>query len=366
MTAIRELLARLTRNPWQLAAAVLVITAAWVGSGVLFPHRREPERAAPAATAQSLPEVVVSDLRAEPVTRTITLFGRTEPARTVELKAETTGRVVSVGAARGTRVGANAVIVQLDDADRLARLTQARATLRQREVEFEGQTKLKPSGYISEAKLAESQAQLETARAELRRAELDIARMTVRAPFAGALQERFVEQGDYVSPGIKVASFVDERTLIVAASVAENQIGALRRGLSGEARLATGERVKGTLRYVAPVAEGKTRTFAIELELPNPGGTLHAGVTAQVDVPVGTVRAHRLPPSLLTLDDSGAVGVKIADAAGKALFVPVQVARADTEGTWVTGLPDPAPVITGGQGYVKAGQPIRITRLAGR
>lgn len=363
---IKEKLDALAEKPWRIAALVFLVTAIWVGSGVLMPRQREVDRPAPTAAAATTPEVVVTQLPAEEVTRTITLFGRTTPARTVELKAETTGRVVAVGAARGTRIAAGALILRLDDADRLARLTQARATLRQRELEFEGQTKLKPSGYISDAKLAESQAQLETARAELRRAELDIARMTVRAPFTGALQDRFVEEGDYVSPGTRVASFVDEQTLVVAASVAENQVAALRRGLAGEARLATGERVRGTLRYVAPVAEGKTRTFGVELEIPNPSGSLRAGVTAEVDVPVGKVRAHRLAPSLLTLDDGGAVGVKIVDATGRARFVPAQVVRADAAGTWVTGLPDPAPVITGGQGYVKAGDAVRVQRLAAR
>lgn len=366
MNDLREKLEGFSRNPWRIAAAVLVLTALWVGSGVLFPHRREADTPAPAARASGAPEVVVTDIPAEEVTRTVKLFGRTQPARMVEIKAETTGRVVSVGVPRGTRVGSGAVIVQLDDADRLARLTQTRATLNQREIEFEGQTKLKPSGYISDAKLAESRAMLELARAELRRAELDIARMTIRAPFDGALQDRFVEQGDYVSPGMRVAQFVDERSLVVAASVSENQIGALRRGLSGETRLATGERVRGNLRYVAPVSEEKTRTFGVELEIPNPAGTLRAGVTAEVDIPVGTVRAHRLPSSLLTLADDGTVGVKIVDAAGYARFVPTQVARADAEGTWVTGLPDPAPVITGGQGYVKSGQLVRVQRTASR
>lgn len=366
MNDLQAKFSQFVRQPWRVAVAVLLLTALWVASGALFPSSREVDRPAPTVRGGAAPEVVVSEISAEEVSRTVTLFGRTEPARSVELKAETTGRVVSVGVPRGSRVGAGAVILQLDDADRLARLTQARATLRQRELEFEGQTKLRPSGYISDAKLAESQAMLEMARAELRRAELDIARMTVRAPFAGALQDRFVEQGDYVSPGTKVANFVDERSLVVAASVAEKDIGALRRGLAGEARLATGERVRGILRYVAPVSEGKTRTFAVELEIPNAAGALRAGVTAEVDVPVGKVRAHRLPSSLLTLAEDGTVGVKIVDKTGRAHFMPTQVARADAGGTWVTGLPDPAPVITGGQGYVKSGQVVRAQRIAAR
>jgi multidrug efflux system membrane fusion protein len=351
-------LQRLTHEPWRIAAGVLVLTALWVGSGLLFPKARVRDQAAPAAVAQPAPEVQVERLSAQPVLRTVTLSGRTAPARTVELKAETTGRVVATGAARGARIDAGTLIVRLDDSDRSARLAQTRATLRQRELEYAGQSKLRPQGYISDAKLAESAAQLESARADLRRAEIDIARMTVRAPFPGALQDRVVEAGDYVSPGTKLATFVDERTLVVAASVAENQVVALRRGLKGKARLATGQEVTGVVRYVAPVADQKTRTFGVELEFANPQGTLPAGVSAEIDIPIGTVQAHHVATSLLTLDESGIVGVKLLDAAGRAQFVPAQVALATTDGAWVTGLPDPAPVITQGQGFVKSGQAV--------
>ena len=242
--------------------------------------------------------------------------------------------------------------------DRLARLAQAKAVVRQREIEYEGQMKLKPQGYISDAKLAESSAQLEAARAELTRAEIDVARMQIRAPFAGALQERSVEVGDYVSPGTTVATFVDERRLVVAGSVAEAQAAGVRRGLSGTAKLATGRVVNGRLRYVAPVADSATRTFAIELEIENPKGELPAGVTADIELPVGEVLAHRLSPALLTLDDNGIVGVKILGQDQRVDFRPATVVRSTSDGVWISGLPDPANVIVGGQGFVRAGDPV--------
>lgn len=352
---------KIRHRPWLVALAVLALTALWVLSGLLFPKPRKVETAAPAERAEIIPEVQVMSLTAEPVTRSVTLFGRTEPARVVELRAETAGRVVAIGAARGAQVGAGAVLLQLEDGDRSARLAQARATLRQRELEYDGQLKLKPQGYISDAKLAESAALLETARTELRRAQLDSARATLRAPFAGALQDRVVEVGDYVSPGTVVATFVENRRLVVAASLSESQITGVKPGLEGKAVLGTGQSAQGRVRYVAPVADAKTRTFAVELEIANPRGELPAGVTAEISLPTGTVQAHRISPSLLSLDDSGAVGVKLLGANGRVRLQPAAVARSSPDGVWVTGLPNPAPVITGGQGYVRDGQLVRTT-----
>ncbi|MCS6948332.1 MAG: efflux RND transporter periplasmic adaptor subunit [Steroidobacteraceae bacterium] len=346
-------------NPWYIALGVFVIVVLWVGSGVVFPKKRVPDQPAPPPGPAELPELVVERLPLEPVERVVSLSARIEPARTVQLKAETSGRVVATGAARGSRVAAGSVIVRLDTGERLARLAQARATLKQREFEYAGVERLKPQGYISDAKIAESAALLEAARAELRRAELDVERMTIRAPFAGALQERNVEIGDYVAPGTLVATVVDERTLVATANVAESQAVGIRRGLKGTARLSTGQTVDGVVRYVAPVADPATRTFRVELEIPNANAQLPVGVTAEVDLPLGRVEAHRLSPALLTLDDTGTVGVKIVATDQTVQFVPVRVVRSSTDGVWVQGLPPDAAVITGGQGYVKPGQRVR-------
>lgn len=365
MSAAGAMLARLARRPAPIAAALLALLAAWLASGVLLPHKREVETAAPAVRAAAATPVQVARLVAEPIERTVTLSGRTAPARTVELKAETSGRVVAVGAARGSRVEIGGLIVRLDPGDRTARLSQARAELRQRELEYEGQLKLKPDGYISDAKLAESLALLEKARTEVTRAQIDIDRMQIRAPFAGALQDRLVEVGDYVAPGTPVASFVDNRKLAVAGSVAEAQAAGVKPGLAGTARLASGEVVTGRLRYVAPVADEATRTFAVELEIANPNGALPVGVTADIELPVGKVLAHRLSPALLTLDEAGVVGVKLQGAGDRVRFVPATVVRSSADGVWITGLPDPAPVIVGGQGFVRDGDRVSVTLAAG-
>lgn len=350
----------LARRPGRVAVLLLLLLGLWLASGVLMPHRRVADAAAPALRPAAATPVQVALIQAEQVERTILLSGRTAPARTVELKAETSGRVAAIGAARGSRVESGGLILRLDAGDRIARLSQARAELRQRELEYEGQLKLKPDGYISEAKLAESLALLEKARTEVTRAQLDIERMQIRAPFAGALQERLVEVGDYVAPGTAVATFVDNRTLAVAGSVAEAQAAGIRPGLTGTARLASGETVTGRLRYVAPVADAATRTFAVELEIANPSGTLPVGVTADIELPVGQVRAHRLSPALLTLDEAGVVGVKIRGAGDRVQFVPATVVRSSADGVWISGLPDPAPVIVGGQGFVRDGDRVTV------
>jgi multidrug efflux system membrane fusion protein len=350
-----EFLAR--HRSWFYSGGIAILIMVWLVSGSFGDDETPADDAHANATGVAAPQskVRVRTQTAEEVVRTIVVNGKTAPARIVVLSAETDGRVELIGAERGANVERGGTIARLDERDRSARLAQAQATVKQREVEYEGRLKLQSASYVSEAQLQEAIAQLEAAKTELRRAQLDLEYMAVRAPFDGALQSRVVEIGDFLKMGDPIATFVDNRTIIVAASVSEFDARHVAVGESAEARLATGEQVRGTIRYVAPVADEATRTFAVELEIDNQAGQLRAGGTAELFIPAETVYAHRVSPSLLTLDDAGNVGIKIINSDGAVEFVVADIALATSSGVWLAGLPETATIITVGQGFVTSG-----------
>ncbi len=349
---------KLAKRPWILALIIAGVVVAWMASGPLQQAMSPPPTTAAQADL-SAPKVQVRTQQAQLITRYVEVYGRTAPARTAALSAETDGRVTTLPVARGARVKSGEVLVGLDERDRSARLSEARAAVKQFETEYAGQRKLFESGsYVSESALAATAASLERARTELKRAEIDIENMSIRAPFAGQLQDRSVEIGDYVRAGDPVATVVDNLTLIVEGSVPEQSAFALRAGIEAMATLVNGETVNGRLRYVAPVAETATRTFKIELEISNKDAKIPAGVTATMQIPVGQVYAQLMAPSLLTLDDEGNVGVKLVDASGAVTFFPAEIAASDQHGVWIAGLPETADVITVGQGFVREGDTV--------
>ena len=341
---------------WLISAAITLAIAMWLVSGQVG-NADGNANVTPVASQQSeiRPNVRVRRQTAEEVTRIITVNGRTAPARVVDINAETDGRVVSVGRERGDRLDRGDVIVNLDERDRRARLAQAEATVKQRELEFDAREKLLGDSYVSEAQLQEAAALLEAAKAELRRSELDIKYMVIRAPFDGALQERQVEVGDFVKRGDPVASFVDDRTLIVSASISEYDAHYITKGKQGTAELATGEIVSGFVRYMAPVADEATRTFNVELAIDNAAGAYRAGMTARLMIPGETVLAQRVSPSLLTLDDEGNLGVKTLNDAGVVEFHRADIVMSSSDGIWIAGLPHLTTLITVGQGFVNEG-----------
>ncbi len=341
---------------WYVSAGIITVVTIWLLSGQLSGNEETEQATAETAATTTLRNAVrVRTQSAEEVMRTIVVNGKTAPARITHLAAETDGRIEYIGAERGASLNRGELIVRLDERDRSARLAQAEATVRQREVEYAARERLKSESYVSEAQLQEALALLETARAELTRAQLDLDYMYVRAPFPGALQARNVEVGDFVKRGDPIATYVDNRKIIVSANVSEFDAKYVHVDETAEARLATGETVRGRIRYVAPVADEATRTFTVELEVANADGNLRAGGTAELRIPAQTVLAHRVSPSLLTLDDAGNVGVKIINDRGEVEFVVADIALSSSDGVWLAGLPPTATIITVGQGYVPSG-----------
>lgn len=351
---------KLYSRPWLLAGIVAAVVIVWLASGSLGNLTSgEGERTTAARPADTAPtRVQVRAQQAEPVTRFIGVYGRTAPARVVDIKAETNGRVEALEAARGQQVRKGAVMVRLDLRDRQARLEQAQASVAQHQTAYEGQLELKAKGYVSDTQIAETLAKLEAAKAELVRAELDLDYRLIRAPFDGVIQERSVELGDFVRAGDPVLTFVDNTRLIVTASIAEQDARFVAVNNEALAKLVTGQQVRGRIRYIAPVADESTRTFTVELEVPNAGGKLPSGVTAEMQIPAGEMPAHKVSPAILSLAADGQIGVKTVGADNRVVFTPVEIARSEPDGVWVTGLAASANIITVGQGYVSAGQQV--------
>ena len=309
-------------------------------------------------------DVRVATLHAQPVSRAIVVNGRTEPARVVTLRAEIDGRIVAIGAERGARVVEGEEVVRLDSRDLVARRREAQALVSQRELELGAIRKLSARSFQTESAIAAAEASLEAARAMAARVEVDLANTRLLAPFAGRIEQRMVEIGDYVNDGNPVARILEEDPMVVTGHVTQQERRHIRRGDAGEARLLTGQTVQGRMRYVASESDETTRTFRFELEVPNPEGALLSGISAAIRIPVAATPAHQVSPALLALDEHGRLGIKSVSDAGVVEFHPVEILRTGTDGIWLSGLPDPVRIITVGHGFVRPGQRVNAVPMA--
>jgi multidrug efflux system membrane fusion protein len=355
---------KLRKSPL-IAGAIAVLAAGWIASGQIGEGANGAERATAPSTEQTVTPrmtVRVADLVARPRMETVSLTGRTEASRRVELRAETEGQVAELLARRGDTVEKNEIIAKLHLDDRRARLVEAKAVLKQREIEHEAAQKLHEKGFRSSTERAGSAARLDAARAVVEQIAIDIDHTNLRAPFAGIISAGHVELGDFVKVGDAAATVVDLDPVLAVGSVSERQIGGLQNGESATVTLIDGSSHAGIIRFIAPVADPQTRTYRVELEIENVDYGIRDGITAKIDFPLGEARAHFVSPSALTLNDAGVVGVRTVDENDTVHFKPVEILADETQGVWINGLPEKVRLIVVGQEFVGEGE--RVTPVS--
>ena len=356
------------KKPYLLTLIIATAIGLWLLSGQMEEVTTSQKAAmvVPQKASPSIIQVRVREQQAQPLPHEIILTGHTAPLRTVTLRAEIEAQVEKIGAQRGTRVKKRDLIVRLATNDRALRLKEARALVKQRELEYKAMQKLSSRGYQSQVQIAEALTLLENAKTQKKQAQIALDRTTVRAPFDGILEQRFVEKGDYVSIGDSIAELIDEDPFLLIADVTEMQRHHLKLGDIAKARLVTGLTVTGKITLISVRANAATRTFHLEIKVPNPKGDLVAGVTCEIRIPVKTILAHKISAALLSLNDKGVLGVKTVDTNNRVIFYPAEFARASAEGIWLTNLPSPLRFITVGQGFVRAGdlvQPVQESEI---
>jgi len=313
-----------------------------------------------AADARPPAAVVAVSSVARPFEDRIVLRGRTEADRRVEVRAEISGLVASPPIRKGARVAAGDPLCVLDPGERPAALTEARAYLRQMEVEHEAALRLSQKGFTAETESLTRAAKLEGARAQLMRAELDMRRLTLAAPFDGLLESDTAELGALLQPGAVCATLIALDPVLLVGFAAERDVDRLTVGAPADARLANGRVVTGTIRFVSRAADAATRTYRVEVAAENPDGAIRDGMTAEIAVALPPRPAHLVAQSALTLDDAGRLGVRLADG-GVARFVPVTILGEDGGGVWLDGLPPEAEIIVVGQEFVSDGHRLAVT-----
>jgi len=164
-----------------------------------------------------------------------------------------------------------------------------------------------------------------------------------------------------MQPGSLCATIIQLNPIKLVGYVPESDVDRVKVGALAGAELASGTRVQGRVTYLSRSADPTTRTFEVEITVPNPDLKIRDGQTAAILIQAEGVLAHRLAQSALTLNKDGQIGVRVVAADNIVAFNPIELVRDDIDGIWVTGLPQMADVIVVGQDFVTAGVEVAPT-----
>ena len=341
--------------------------------------------------------VVAVKSQARTIDSAVILRGQTEAFRQVELRAETSGQVISDPLRKGAFIDEGQTLCELDPGTRAsalaeaksrlaaakasvpeaeARVEEARSRLEEARINDNAARRLSEDGFASQTRAAatnaalraaeaavetartglqSARAQIDSAEAAVDAAEKDIERLTITAPFAGVLETDTAELGSLLQAGALCATVIQLDPVHLVGFVPETEVDRVEMGAQATARLSSGGQVEGKVSFLSRQADQTTRTFRVEIRVPNPDLTLRDGQTAEMMIRAAGTKAHLLPQSALTLNDAGTLGVQTVQDDDRATFVPVTLLRDTTNGVWLSGLPDRADVIVIGQEYITDG-----------
>ena len=106
-----------------------------------------------------------------------------------------------------------------------------------------------------------------------------------------------------------------------------------------------------TSKLVLVRSDGLKNNIAIDL-------SFKSGITTKITIAGSELKAHKIPPSILTLQDDGTVGVKAVNEENIVIFYPTTSVKDTIDGIWVSGLPDKVNLIVTGQEYVAVGESV--------
>ena len=238
--------------------------------------------AAPGGGPPAMPPmpVDVDPARRQAVVDAVRATGRTEANQAIELKPDEQGRITEILFREGQSVAERAPLVKIDDAMIKAQIERSKADRDLSNQQLERVKRLRAQNAVAPADLERAEANARSNAAALAVLELQLERMTVRAPFSGAVGQRLVSLGDYVTTSTPLLTLqtVDPQRAVI--EVPERYAVKLRPGQVVEFTVAAqGNRIfRARVDFIDPVVQAENRTILVKASAPNPNRLLKPGM----------------------------------------------------------------------------------------
>ncbi len=312
-----------------------VALAGVAGAGLAWLALAATLALSPPAEAQQTPvapgvgptlEVVVREF-----TQTLAAEGVVEAVKQTTLGAQVAGRIVELNVKAGDTVRAGQVLVRIDarTADQavaasVSQVAEADANLANAKRKHQRNLDLLAQKFVSQAAVDQSEAEYKAAQAQLAAVKANAGQAsaaqsfnTIAAPYAGVVGATLAELGDMAQPGRPLVTVFDPRDLRVTASLSQASLPRLKLTEPVRVEIASiGKSVTATKVNVIPVADARTHTTRIRLDLPVAQGVL-PGQFARARFVTGAVSTLAVPATAL-LRRGEVTAVYVVDGQGRA------------------------------------------------
>ena len=330
-----------SRSNIEWSAMFISFAAIWMISGYFY----SPEISLEKVQKEEL-VVRVMDQISVPYNEKILIKGFAEADKKVDLKSETSGRVVSLPVEQGSFVNKGEIICSLFVAEKESFFKKA-------ELEFKSAKKLFDEGLYSSN-------QLQNIKSNFERAKLELDNASIKAPFDGIVDRIAIDEGDFLARGSTCATLLDLDPMILVGEISESDLINISKGSKAFIETLDGKTFNGKISFIAASANPFTHTFRVEVKVENSNGLIKDGASAKIYVSAKEQMANLIPLSILRLDDQGNLGVRLISNQGTVEFKEIGLIQDTNRGVWVSGLPSSSRIITVGQDYVNEGEKVKF------
>jgi len=335
------------------AAAVAMLVFTILGPAGCGKKGNAPGGAAAGGGGFKMPPMPVEVALAmqAPVVDKIEAVGSLEAGEAMNVVSEIDGVVVELPFREGGNVRKGDVLARIDDTQLRAEVERAEALRAQSQVTYDRVKTVVDQQAGAPQDLDNAAAELKVAGATLAVAQSRLDKTRILAPWDGIVGSRAISRGTFIRSGQQITELTQVREMKVRFSAPERYLSTLQRGAA--VRITTpaypDDEIEGRIDVVEPVLDANLRSARILARVPNPGGKLRAGMSANISV----VLQQR---DLAITVPSEAVFVEGTQAFVYVVKPDSTVTR--TTVTLGTRLPDRVEVLSGvtaGQAVVRAG-----------
>lgn len=311
-----------------------------------------------AAPAMRVNGVVIQPQR---FANTLSVTGSIEANEQVEIRSEVSGIIRQIAFEEGSQVNKGQLLLKIDDAELRAQLAQAE-TRKNLAAENERRAQLLlQKEAISKEEYDIARAELQSTQAQVQLISAQLAKTSIRAPFAGKIGLRSVSAGGYITPQTVVANLVNANPVKITFSIPEKYANQVKANTALNFTVAgSNKKHTATVYAIEPGIEAATRTLQLRAKADNKEGSLLPGSFASIELPLTVINDAILIPTEAVIPIQNGKKVFVSEN-GKAKEVVVETSTRTEKNVLITsGLSTGDTVITTGIMTMKAGTPVNV------
>lgn len=291
--------------------------------------------------------------------------GVTEPTFRQPVLVRRSGVIAKLPAIKGARVGGGDILLELDRGTLASQLVAAKASTDAADKAFKAEKRLLARSLSTELAVANAGATLRNSEVQIDQIKEQRDFTVVHAPRTGYLEELNVKIGEVVTPNQTIGTLIGLDELFLTIPVPQADIARVSKGDLVRANIVGFGSYDGKVHRISHEANAASRTFNVEVLLPNASLELRGGMSSEVGIIVDFVPAFAISPAHLSVIGDGVLGVKVLDAAGRVISKPVALVKTENDLAYITGLSDGDILLTTGQAFLSEGEMVAYELEAG-